>query len=126
MELLRKFLFETIGIFLAFLSAEQLIPQVKLEGSWKTTLFISIFLALINIFIKPLLNLITFPLRILTFGFISLILNMAIIWLIDILFPEIQIIGLLPLFFTTIFIFAFSFLFSRLERKYFLKAKTLG
>jgi len=43
-------------------------------------------------------------LRILTLGLFGLIINMAIVWVVDVLFPELTIPGLIPLFWTTIII----------------------
>ncbi|MFQ6050025.1 MAG: phage holin family protein, partial [Candidatus Paceibacterales bacterium] len=73
-------------------------------------ILVGAILGLINFFIKPILDKITLPLKILTLGVFSLIINMAIIWFVDIFFRELQVSGLLALFFSTIIVWGISFL----------------
>mgnify|MGYP005637181865 CR=1 FL=1 len=94
-----------LGIWLATL----FIPGVAFYGSWKTLLLTGLILGLINFFIKPILNFITIPLRALTFGLFGLIINMGIIWIVDILFKELVIAGLLPLIWTTLLLWGLGF-----------------
>jgi hypothetical protein len=47
----------------------------------------------------------------------SLMINMAIIWAIDILFPELIIKGIAPLFYTTLIIWALSIIIPKLIPK---------
>jgi putative membrane protein len=71
----------------------------------KTLLIAGIFLGLINFFIKPIIKIITLPINIVTLGLFGLVINIAIIWLIDIVFsPEITIKGLGNLFFTSLLV----------------------
>ena len=93
-----------LGIFLA----SQFIPGVEFYGTWKILLFAGFILGLINFFIKPLLKFITLPLRILTLGILGLIINMGMIWLVDIFFAELIIQGILPLFWTTLVVWGLS------------------
>ena len=97
-----------IGLWLAI----NLIPGVEFIGDNKYLFFAGLILGLLNFFLKPILNLITLPLRLLTFGFFSLVINVVIIWLVDVLFPEIKIPGIIPLFWTTLIIWGLSFLIS--------------
>lgn len=83
---------------------------IKLIAEWQVMALIGIVLGLANSFVKPILKIITLPLRILTFGLFGLIINMLIIWLIDIFFPELIISGLVPLFWLTLIVWALSFL----------------
>jgi len=53
---------------------------------------------------------ITFPFRILTFGLFSLVINMVMVWTVDILFPELVIQGIVPLFWLSIIIWGVSLL----------------
>ena len=83
---------------------------IALTQNWQILILVGTILGLINFFIKPILDKITLPLKILTLGLFSLILNMLIIWFLDILFLEFEISGLIPLFWTTIIIWLISFL----------------
>ena len=108
-----------LGIFLAvkFVPGVSLevLPEssffgIKLTQFWQILILVGGILGLINFFIKPILDKITLPLKILTFGLFSLILNMVIIWILDILFLEFQILGFIPLFWTTIIVWLINFL----------------
>jgi len=74
------------------------IPGIENQENniWPIVIF-GIILGIINYFILPFIKLITFPLRIITLGLFTLIINIAIIWfIIDILSP-IEIKGFIPL-----------------------------
>jgi len=110
-----KLLWHIIGGILALFLAVKFVPGVTLEiipakstffgiiltENWQILLVIGVILGLINFFIKPILSKITLPLKILTLGLFGLILNMALIWFLEIMFREFQIMGLWPLFLTT-------------------------
>ena len=109
-----------LGIFLA----TKFVPGVSLEvvpgqsslfgieftASWQILLLVGSVLGLINFFMKPVLKMITLPLRILTFGLFGLVINMLMVWIVDILFPELVIQGIIPLFWTTVIIWGVSLL----------------
>ena len=97
----------TLGFWLAV----KFIPGVEFLGEMKYLIFAGVFLGLINFFIKPILKIITLPLRVLTLGLFGFVINMLIIWAVDILFTELIIQGLIPLFWTTLLIWGISFLF---------------
>jgi uncharacterized membrane protein YvlD (DUF360 family) len=61
------------------------------------------WLQTINSLLKPILDKITWPLKIITLGLFSLVLNMAIIWFLDLIFLELVIAGFLPLFLILLF-----------------------
>ena len=82
----------------------------KITAFWQMLCLVGAILGLINFFIKPLLDKITLPLRIITLGLFSLVLYAIIIKSIDIFFPEFIISGLIPLFWTTIIIWAVNFM----------------
>ncbi len=95
-----------LGIFLA----QRYVPGVEFIGPWQTLVLAGVILGLINFFIKPILKIITLPLRILTFGLFSLIINMLMVWLVDIIFPELIIPGIIPLFWTSLIVWGISFI----------------
>ena len=103
-----KLIFQIIGGILSLWLAIKFVPGVEFSGEIKYLIFAGIFLGLINFFLKPILKFITFPLRILTFGLFSLIINMLIVWTVDVFFPELTIQGIVPLFWTTIIVLVVS------------------
>lgn len=107
-----KFLFHIISGVLGLFLAAQFVPRVEFMGTYKMLLIIGGILGLVNFFIKPILKAVSLPLRILTFGLFSLVINMGMVWLIEILFPkDLEITGLLPLFWTTLIIWVLNFFF---------------
>jgi len=103
-----------IGLALALL----LVPGVEVPGNMtqviKIIILAGIVLGLFNYFLKPILKLITLPLRLLTLGLFGLVINMVIIWVVDVIFtPEINIIGLWPLFWTGLLVWGTNLVFAR-------------
>jgi uncharacterized membrane protein YvlD (DUF360 family) len=84
---------------------------IQFTAVWQVLILIGSTLGLINLFIKPIISAITLPLRVLTLGLFGLIINIAIIWLVDILFPELIIDGLIPLFWTSVIVWIISFIY---------------
>jgi len=98
-----------LGIFLA----ERFVPGVAFTGDWKTLIIAGWILGLLNLFIKPILKIITIPLRILTFGLFGLVINMLIVWVTDIIFPELIIRGIVPLFLTSVIVWGISLILTK-------------
>ena len=99
----------TAGLWLA----DRFVPGVSLLGDGKTLVLIGAVLGAVNFFLRPLLNVLTLPLKILTLGLFGFIINMLLVWLVDIAFTELIIIGLAPLFWTTAIIWLVSFILQK-------------
>lgn len=84
--------------------------QAQISNLFNTLVFIGAFLGFLNFFVKPILKKIALPLRIVTFNLFSLVIAMALVWVTDIIFPELIILGIIPLFWTTIIIWGLSFI----------------
>ena len=120
-------LIQIISAFLGLWISQKFIHGVHFSGSlfilptktaditlFLTTLtFVSILLGLLNHIIKPLLKKITFPLRIVTFNLFTLVIAMFLVWLVDIFSPELEIKGLIPLFYVTVIVLVVSFILSK-------------
>ena len=107
-----KILFHIISGTLGLFLAAKFVPGVEFYGTFLMLGIVGTAIGLVNFFIKPFLKAISFPIRILTLGLFSLVINMAMIWLIEILFPkQLEIFGLIPLFWTTAIIWALNFFF---------------
>ena len=121
---MKKLIFQILASILGIYLAVKFIPGVqimvisgvseifgfKITADWQILTSLGIILGLINFFIKPVLKMITLPLRILTFGLFSLVINMVMVWTVDILFHELVIQGIIPLFWTTVIIWGVSLL----------------
>ncbi|MDP2926925.1 MAG: phage holin family protein [bacterium] len=95
----------TAGLWLA----DRFVPGVNVLGDWKTFVLIGTVLGAVNFFLRPLLNVLTLPLKILTLGLFGFIVNMLLVWLVDIAFTELVITGIVPLFWTTVIIWLVIF-----------------
>lgn len=98
------------GVSLGVIPGQSSLFGIEFTASWQILLLIGSALGLINFFIKPVLKMITLPLRILTFGLFSLVINMVMVWTVDIFFPELVIQGIIPLFWLSIIIWGVSLL----------------
>lgn len=106
MKLLLTIASGILGIFLA----DKFVPGVEFTGAWETLLLAGLVLGLINFFIKPILKLISLPVRFLTLGLFGILINVGIIWTIDIIFRELVIEGVVPLFWTTLIVWGLGIL----------------
>ncbi len=102
-------LFQIIAGILGIFLAERFVPGVVFTGDWKALAIAGGILGLLNFFLKPILKIITLPLKILTFGLFGIVVNMLIIWIVDIIFPELVIPGIIPLFLVSLIVWILSF-----------------
>lgn len=58
-----------------------------------------------NSIIRPILKVLTFPLIIITFGLFNTVINILMVWGADILLPQLDIAGLIPLLWTVLILF---------------------
>ena len=98
------------GVSLEIIPGQNTFFGIEFTEQWQLLLIVGGILGAMNLFIKPVLSILTLPLMILTLGLLPLIINMFIIWVLDILFLELIIIGLTPLFFTAIIALIINFL----------------
>ena len=90
------------GVTLEIIPGQNTFFGIEFTKQWQLLLIVGGILGIINIFVKPIISLLTLPLKILTLGLFPLIVNMFIIWVLDVIFLELIIVGLVPLFFTSI------------------------
>ena len=112
MSLIERLIVQIVIGTLGLWTAVKLISGVEFTGSIQYLFLAGAILGLINSFIKPALKTITLPIRILTFGLFSLVINMGMIWVVDVFFTELIITGLGSLFWATVIIWIFSLLVS--------------
>jgi putative membrane protein len=82
----------SLGIFLlALYFMPQFIPGLTIEGGFQTLLIGAAVLSLMFWVLKPILNLISFPITLLTLGLFSFITNALILYLLTVLVPNITV-----------------------------------
>ena len=94
---------------IAIIIAAYLIPgiNVTLIGA----LVLAVVLGLINAFLRPLINLITLPLNVVTLGLFSLVVNALLVMLAAMVVPDFTVDGFWPAFFFSIAVSLISALF---------------
>ncbi|MPZ99897.1 MAG: phage holin family protein [Dehalococcoidia bacterium] len=58
--------------------AAELVPGITLEG-WESTLVVGAILGLLNLFVRPVLKLVSLPLMILSFGLFVVVINTGLL-----------------------------------------------
>jgi putative membrane protein len=116
--MIRSLFFNALAGIAGLWIAARYVPQVDYVGPEYGLLIAGGILGVLLTILKPILNLITFPIRILTLGLSSFLIAMLLVWLMDFLlgiyFPEIglEITGLIALFWTTLIIWGASVIVS--------------
>ncbi|MEK7562607.1 MAG: phage holin family protein [Patescibacteria group bacterium] len=114
---MRKLLSQVVAAALGLWLAKLFVPGVRVDifpdsnffginitQQWQIFLVLGIILGLLNFFVKPVLKMIALPLEIITLGLFSIIISMAMIWMVTIAFKELTVPLYLPLFLTSIII----------------------
>lgn len=87
-----KSILRSIGIYLlALYFIPQIVPGFTIEGGFMTLLIGAAVLALMFMILKPILNIISFPVNMITLGLFSIIVNAFILYLLTILVPNITV-----------------------------------
>jgi len=66
------------------------LPTINI-GDWTTLLLASIVMVLVNQFVRPIVKLLFLPINIVTLGLFSVVINVAMLWLVTYLVPGFQI-----------------------------------
>lgn len=125
-----KFLSQIIAGILGFWLVTLFVPEIvikvlsdsnffgfPLTTKWHIIVLLGIILGILNFFVKPILKIITLPLRIVTLGLFGLIINMALIWAVDLIFQEITIPWFWPLLWSTLIIWVLNIILPMLFKK---------
>ena len=86
-KLARIFLFSLFALWLT----PNLIGGIKIVGDWQTYIISSAALSLIFLFVKPVLRLFLLPVNLLSLGLLSWVVNVAILYLLTLIIPQIKI-----------------------------------
>jgi putative membrane protein len=86
-HLIRTFLFNVFALWLT----SQILPALVAPGGWQTMLFAGFVLSVLMIIVAPVLKILFIPINILTFGLLSWLINVIVIYLLTFFVPEIQV-----------------------------------
>ena len=107
-----RFLALVIGNVLALFLADHYIDGVSLLGGYKELILAAAVIGLINFFLKPGLKLIFGPFIILSLGLFVIVINMGILYVADLLLPQVEFIGWSSLLLTTLLLGFINFIIS--------------
>lgn len=99
-----SFIIRILGNALALYAAFNLVPGFVVAGSIEQYLIAGFVLALLNMIVKPVIKLISFPLILLTLGLFTIVINALMIWLLDYLVTFVAIESLFALFAVTVIV----------------------
>ncbi len=111
-----SFIIRIIGNAIALYVAFYLVPGFVVSGSWEQYLIAGLVLALLNLIVRPILKLISFPLILLTLGLFTFVINALILWMLDYLVSFVSIQSLLALIGATIIISIVNLFFSPIAK----------
>jgi putative membrane protein len=127
---MKKFLSHIVAGILGLAIASWLFPVIKirtfynssffgipLTERWHVIVLLGILLGILVYFVRPILKTITLPLRIITLGLFNFVIDMALIWILDVLFEEITIPWFWPLFWTTLIVLALDLILQKSSGK---------
>lgn len=98
-----------ISLTLSILIAAYLIPGVA--TSILGALVFAVVLGIINLFIKPIIQILTLPITLVTLGLFSLVINALLIWGASLIVPDFYISGFWAAFFFSIIVSLINALF---------------
>lgn len=124
-RLLSQIIAAALGLWLATLFVSGVVIKayptsnffgLPLTQQWEIILVLGVVLGLLNSFLKPLLKTLSLPLEIITLGLFTIVINMALIWLLDIMFDELYVprgtLWVMPLLYTTLIIWVLNIIIS--------------
>lgn len=99
---------------LAITATAWIIPGIRVEN-FLSAMFVCLILALINVFIKPFLEIITLPINIMTLGIFSLVLNALLLMLAGWVAPGFEVKGFLSGLFGSIVLSLFAIIIDKVQ-----------
>lgn len=90
-SILANWLLSAITIFLI----ASYVPGFSVN-SFTTALVVAFILGIVNAFLKPIIQILTLPINILTFGLFTFVINAVLIWLVAYIVPGFEIAGFVP------------------------------
>lgn len=77
-------------VFALWLTKE-LFPAFIVSGSWTTVFLSGLILSLLMLIVKPILKILFIPINILTFGLLSWVVNVVVIYLLTLFAPNVSV-----------------------------------
>lgn len=113
--MIKRFILLFAGSLLGIFLADYFLGTFEVKGGWTAFLVASLLITAADFFIKPLLKIISLPLRIITLNLFGFVIDIFLVWLIIdvIMASRMEIYGFIPLLEATAIIWASKFVFSK-------------
>ncbi len=85
-----------LGTVAAVLITVNVVPGISLSEGWTTILLVALVWSVITMVIRPVLQILTFPITLITFGLFSFVLNAALFWAMTLIVPGFVLAGIIP------------------------------
>lgn len=82
-----------LGVVAAVLLTVNIVPGIAIYGGWTTTLLVALVWSVIVVVIRPVLQLLTLPITVLTLGLFSFVLNALLFWAMAFVVPGFTVSG---------------------------------
>jgi putative membrane protein len=103
-----------INVFALYI-VEYLVPGFKLDNIWAATVA-AVVIGIVNTFIRPILQIITLPISIATFGIFALLINVALLYVASLIVPGFEIANFTTAIIASVALSFVSWFLSRLAK----------
>ncbi|QLG69403.1 MAG: hypothetical protein CH104c_0171 [Candidatus Woesebacteria bacterium] len=103
-----------INVFALYV-VEYLVPGFKLDNIWAATVA-AVVIGIVNTFIRPILQIITLPISIATFGIFALLINVALLYVASLIVPGFEIANFTTAIIASVALSFVSWFLSRLAK----------
>lgn len=77
----------------ALWATSQIITGLIIKGGYQTLLYGGVVLTIMHMVVKPILSVLTLPLTLLTMGLFAWVINVALVYLLTVILPDISIVS---------------------------------
>ncbi len=92
MSTLLSFLGTAAAVFITV----NIVPGISVAGGWVTILLIALAWSVITMIIRPVLQILTLPITVITIGLFSFVLNALLFWAMELVVPGFDVQGFIP------------------------------
>lgn len=90
---MRKIIVNVLATAAGFYVAQYFLSGFQIQNNWNTYLIVSLVFVIFNFVLKPIINLLLLPINILTLGLFRWLTNVLVLYLFDLAYDSISIVG---------------------------------
>lgn len=111
-----KLLARFLAIVLALLLAARFVPGISIDG-FKYAVIAALVLGLVNMLVRPILLILTFPITLLTLGLFIFVINAFLFWAVSTFIDGFAVDGFVPALLGALIVSVVSMVVNRLAQK---------